>query len=335
MSVCDIPADVEIFTDREDVHLAALWRSMPESAARLDPLGTWWWARADCGLRTAPQPYVVLLRRGANHRDQVATLIEALSWLHQKRWCKTPFPSYFADKESGGLPFRIAEEAFDAGTLHPSAVFVDQRAVAAGMGDVVGATFCFHCVAHDNDFAKYSPGRTLMSYLLDNLLADGRVNRFSYLDGEECYKLLHASGQHPLCRLDMTRSCSRALIVSLGASCEQAPRRRSRAGLSGESRCTGPGGGGGHRRCRGRSRSRADDRGGGSSSCNTHTRRPRLRGFRVPWDGSCIVLKHGVTDGRTGKLGKSAKTFSRPNKQVERRTGLEVSLFSNEWKAEV
>ena len=362
MSVCDIPADVEIFTDCEDVRLAALWRSMPESAARLDPFSTWWWARASCGLGMAPQPYVVVLRRGAspiaiasfalgdtrrgkrltccarmhrdlfdmmavedsaataeaicaaipwheihevrldgipadsplgpalyswaqrnglrgafycnngapemslldkqgkrfadykaimrsryskdlrrhmaklgnvryvkaNHREQVATLIEALSWLHQKRWCTTPFPSYFADKESGRLPFRIAEEAFDAGALHLSAVFVDQRAVAAGMGYVVGATFCFHCVAHDNDFAKYSPGRTLMSYLLDDLLADGRVNRFSYLAGEEGYKLLHASGTRPLCRLDMTRSCSRALIVSLGASFEQAARRRPR-----------------------------------------------------------------------------------------------------------
>jgi CelD/BcsL family acetyltransferase involved in cellulose biosynthesis len=164
----------------------------------------------------------------ASREDQVPILMSALSWLHQKRWHRTPFPSFMATAESVQRWEGIARAALEAGALHLCVLSVGGSPMAGGMGYVVGSTYYWHMVAHDPDRADYSPIRTLMSYLLDDLLADGRVNRFNYLAGEEAYKSTHASGTRPLCRLDMTRSRPRALIVSLGASFEQAARRRPR-----------------------------------------------------------------------------------------------------------
>jgi len=161
----------------------------------------------------------------ASHKDQIPPLLDALSWLHQKRWYATPFPSFFTRGESRQLMSEIAQAAFDAGALHLSVLFVDQRPAAAAMGYVVATTYYYHCVAHNPDFWSSSPGRTLMSYILDDLLQDGRASNFSYLIGEEAYKLAHVTRTRPVCRLEMVRSCSRATVLRLGAFGEKTIRR--------------------------------------------------------------------------------------------------------------
>jgi len=93
----------------------------------------------------------------ATSKDKIPGLVDAVSWLHQKRWCGTPSPSYFGHRLLARLPYAIAEAAFEACALHLSVLSVDQQPVAAAMGYVLGKTYYYHMTAHDPEFGAYSP----------------------------------------------------------------------------------------------------------------------------------------------------------------------------------
>lgn len=158
--------------------------------------------------------------------EDVDGLMAALFELHQKRWCSTPFPSVFSQGAAQKLMLQVARNACDAGALHLGVLYADEQALAAALGYVLAGTYYHHEVAHDSDYSDYSPGRTLLSFLLDDLLADPRIRKFSYLAGEESYKLQHATTSRPLCHVRLAHSRGRAAFFGLRAKADACIRRR-------------------------------------------------------------------------------------------------------------
>jgi len=165
----------------------------------------------------------------ADRAEQIPPLMSSLFWLHQKRWHKTPSPSSFARAEERAAMIRAAQAAFEVGMLHLSVLFASDQPVAGAMGYVLGKSYYYHLVGMDLDFSEYSPARTFMSFLLNDLLQGTQVEAFDYLLGEEPYKLGHSTGNLELRRLHMTRGRARAVILKTGGAFERCLRNHPRA----------------------------------------------------------------------------------------------------------
>jgi CelD/BcsL family acetyltransferase involved in cellulose biosynthesis len=70
---------------------------------------------------------------------------------------------------------------------HLSCLKINEQIIAAHFGLIFNNTFTFCVPSYDSRFAKYSPGRLLIYFLIKHCF-DSRISYFDFGPGEETYK---------------------------------------------------------------------------------------------------------------------------------------------------
>ncbi|MBD3316918.1 MAG: GNAT family N-acetyltransferase [Chitinivibrionales bacterium] len=166
--------------------------------------------------------------RVASTPDDVPSLLRELSFLHQMRWNNTPFPSPLSSMTTFKALADKCSAALRHGNLHLSLLFLDSKPIAGALGYLINGTYYYHIVAYNPLYRKLSPGRALMTYLLDDLLARKNVQTFNFLAGAEAYKLTHSTAREELYHFFATKKPIQWLRMRLVGRIDIAIRSRPR-----------------------------------------------------------------------------------------------------------
>lgn len=110
--------------------------------------------------------------------------------LHQERWNRQGYPGIFADPDFKSFLKEVAREFLDEGYLmFTQAIDNDGNCIAVDFAfDFGGAVYDYQkAFDMESDLSKYSPGKTLLYFLIDDAIASGR-EAVDLMRGGEKYK---------------------------------------------------------------------------------------------------------------------------------------------------
>lgn len=113
--------------------------------------------------------------------------------------------------------FRALLENALGRTVHFSALLLDGRAISWHLGFSHRGCFYYYIPAYAKEFESYSPGKILISLLLEKCF-DARLEKFDFLRGREKYKFDWAKQESNYCRLSFTHN---SLLVKSSLSCSK------------------------------------------------------------------------------------------------------------------
>ena len=118
---------------------------------------------------------------------EVATGMEKLFDLHQKRWNATGEPGAFADPKIQQFNLDVAQTLAARGWLSLNSLNVDGIPVASAYGFKYNSKFYYYLHGVDPAYYRYSVGNLLVSSLLKKCFEE-QLTEFDFLRGDELYK---------------------------------------------------------------------------------------------------------------------------------------------------
>lgn len=115
--------------------------------------------------------------------NALACLIEQ----HQQRWAEKETYTPFEDEHFLAFHRNFAERAMIRGWLGLYRLRVGEQTIATVYGFHYGGKFFDYQHALDNNWSKFSPGRQLIAYIVENCIASGDAE-YDFLCGTEKYK---------------------------------------------------------------------------------------------------------------------------------------------------
>ena len=208
---------------------SAKWRT--SNVAPYLPLSTSWQEYSDGlkkGLRTDTRRQIRRLEqqgelsfRECGTIEEVTQLLDRFSVQKSQRYTSTGAKDIL---RGGGLItfFKdVANSLWERGQVHVSSLNLDDLPLAVHFGFVSGEKYFYYMPSFDADFSGYSPGRLLLTNLVENSFSNG-LNEFDFMAGADSYKYDWTSTERGLYEFTSFRRSPRGLIL-LGLS--QAQRR--------------------------------------------------------------------------------------------------------------
>jgi CelD/BcsL family acetyltransferase involved in cellulose biosynthesis len=117
----------------------------------------------------------------------IGAALECLIEQHRQRWAEKETYTPFEDEQFLSFHRSFAAEAMQRGWLGLYRLRVGEQTIATVYGFHYGNKFFDYQHALDNDWSKVSPGRQLISFIVQDAIARGH-REYDFLCGTEKYK---------------------------------------------------------------------------------------------------------------------------------------------------
>jgi len=120
-------------------------------------------------------------------KEQLHSALSRLADLNPERWNNKGETSSFSNTQFQAFHLKIAETFLHKGWLDLAYLEVDGSIVAVIYNYTYGNKVFYYNTAFDMDYSRYSAGRVLMGYSIENAFANG-MDEFDFLRGVHSYK---------------------------------------------------------------------------------------------------------------------------------------------------
>ena len=153
--------------------------------------------------------------------EEVSQLLDRFSVQKSQRYTSTGAK----DILRGGGPVAffkdVANSLWERGQVHVSSLNLGDRPLAVHFGFVSSDRYFYYMPSFDADFSGFSPGRLLLTQLVENSFSNG-LSEFDFMAGADAYKYDWTSTERTLFEFSSFRRSPRGLVL---LSLSQAQRR--------------------------------------------------------------------------------------------------------------